>query len=67
MTSVEVKTADLIGPALDWAVRQPVSDQPKTFGCHHNGPVCSNCEDMVRRWLASELGDVVRVPVELVD
>ena len=33
----EAKTADR--PALDSAVRQPVSDQPKNFGCHHSGAV----------------------------
>lgn len=62
---IEVKTADLSGKALDWARAQPTGDQPKTFGCHHNGPTCGNCESMVRRWLVSELGEVVNVPKEL--
>lgn len=63
---VQVKTADLIGPALAWAVRQPNSDQPKTFGCHHMMPTCRQCEDMVRRWLVRELGETVEVPSEFI-
>ena len=66
MSVIEVKTAELIGPALDWARMQPKSDQPKTFCCHHNRPTCRACHDMVIRWLESELGDVVDVPAELV-
>lgn len=66
MKTIEVKTADLIGPALNWARMQPDSDQPKTFACHHNMPTCHNCHSMVIRWLVNELGDVVSVPAELV-
>lgn len=63
---VQMKTADLTGRALAWAVCQPASDQPKTYGCHHNMPTCGHCEDMVRRWLAKELGETVEVPNEFI-
>lgn len=62
---IEVATADLAGQALNWARLQVASEQPRTFGCHHNGPVCILCDGMVRRWLAKELGEPVQVPKEL--
>lgn len=65
MNMIEVKTADLIGPALDWARQQPESEQPTTFACHHYGPTCRACHSMVIRWLQKELGDTVSVPAEL--
>lgn len=67
MNMIEVKTAELIGAALDWARQIPKSDQPKTFACNHNGPICRSCDSMVRRWLAAELGDMVSVPAELIN
>jgi len=63
--TVEVKTMDLSGKALDWSRKQPDSDQPKTYGCHHNMPVCDSCDWLVRRWLVTELGETVNVPKEL--
>jgi hypothetical protein len=27
-------------------------EQPKTFGCHHFGPTCGNCEGLVGHWKA---------------
>lgn len=62
---IEVETVDLSGPALDWARRQPDGDQPETFGCNHSAPTCPLCKEMVIRWLVTELGDVVSIPVEL--
>lgn len=62
-----VGTFVLTGRALEWAVLQPLTDQPKTFGCHHNMPTCSMCEDMVRRWLVKELGETVNVPAEFLE
>lgn len=61
---VRVNTADVTGRALAWLVLQPQSDQPKTFGCNHNMPTCSQCEGLVRSWLAKELGETVEVPTE---
>jgi hypothetical protein len=27
-------------------------EQPKTFGCHHFGPTCGNCDSLVADWKA---------------
>lgn len=27
-------------------------EQPKTFGCHHYGPTCGNCDSLVAAWKA---------------
>lgn len=66
MTHQQVKVSELEGAALDWARSIPESDQPKTFGCHHNGPSCRACHTMVLRWLEKEVGEFVQVPSELV-
>lgn len=58
-------TAGLTGRALEWAVLQPETGQPKTYGCNHNMPTCGLCEDSVRRCLVKELGETVQVPAEL--
>lgn len=63
----EVSVANLRGKALEWAVEQPSSDKPKTFGCHHVLPTCSLCEDMVRSWLGKALGGTVKVPTGLLE
>lgn len=31
------------------------AEQPKTFGCRHNGPTCRNCAVMVASWALQEL------------
>lgn len=63
--TIAMRVDDLTGEQLNWARMQPESDQPKTFGCHHYGPVCSGCESMVRRWLKFELGEIAQVPIPI--
>lgn len=64
-TYIQLKTEDLSGRALEWAVLQPESDQPKTFACNHNMPTCMHCDWMVRRWLVKELGPLIDVPEDI--
>lgn len=62
-----MRVDDLALEQLQWARTRPFTEQPKTFGCHHNGPVCRGCEWMVRRWLKAELGETLWVPIPIQD